>query len=180
MAKGEGGGKTREMKIFSIDLLVGEFRAKGEEAFRRRYNFPVLLASKEPPVDSGWLDLKTEESLVSRKPRGETSRKRTAIAVVKSDRNAYKAKITIGRAKNNDIVLRAAKVSKVHAALIPDEDGNFTLQDMGSSNGTKLNDERLKVNEPAPIRTGDVIKLWRFEFEYHEPDSFARMIKILA
>ncbi|MBD2089049.1 FHA domain-containing protein [Microcoleus sp. FACHB-1515] len=43
----------------------------------------------------------------------------------------------------------------------------FQLVDVGSSNGTFLNGERLSANQPAPLRSNNVIKIgaqeWTFE-----------------
>jgi hypothetical protein len=168
------------MESFSFSELASEYRRLGKEKFRRTYGHPFLVMKKMPETDSDWLDLKTEESLVTRpkNKNGEPS-ERSAIPLKKTRRNAYKSKITVGRARNNDIVLRASKISKVHAAFIPVENG-YELVDMGSANGTVLNDVRISRNEPVPLKSGDRINLWRYEFEFHEPDSFTRMIKVLS
>lgn len=49
-------------------------------------------------------------------------------------------------------------VSRRHAA-IRFEDGNYTIEDLNSSNGTWVNENRLQSNQPRPLRNGDVIRL---------------------
>lgn len=49
-------------------------------------------------------------------------------------------------------------VSRQHAA-INFADGNFTIEDLKSSNGTWVNENRLAPNQPRPLRNGDVIRL---------------------
>ena len=53
--------------------------------------------------------------------------------------------ITIGRKSGNSIVLEDdLKVSRHHCAMFR-EAGDYIIRDMGSSNGTYLNDERLTL-----------------------------------
>lgn len=49
-------------------------------------------------------------------------------------------------------------VSRQHAA-ISSSDGNFTIEDLHSSNGTWLNENKLEPNQPRALRNGDVIRL---------------------
>lgn len=64
------------------------------------------------------------------------------------------ATVTIGRGAGNTIVLRGQGVSRRHASLTADPGGTaFTLTDLGSSNGTDLNDRPLTA--PAELRPRD-------------------------
>jgi hypothetical protein len=49
-------------------------------------------------------------------------------------------------------------VSRVHAAIERSED-TLTLVDMGSSNGTMLNGQKLAPSQPRVLRDGDEIRL---------------------
>jgi hypothetical protein len=49
-------------------------------------------------------------------------------------------------------------VSRIHAAINRSED-TLTLIDMGSSNGTHLNGQRLAPEQPRVLRDGDEIRL---------------------
>jgi pSer/pThr/pTyr-binding forkhead associated (FHA) protein len=64
--------------------------------------------------------------------------------------------VKIGKGPQNDIILSDASVSSTHA-MISFEDGGFKISDLGSRNGTLLNDAR--VTEPRPIQHGDLIKM---------------------
>lgn len=48
-------------------------------------------------------------------------------------------------------------VSRIHAALLRNED-SLTLVDLGSSNGTHLNGQRLIAEQPRVVRDGDEIR----------------------
>lgn len=65
-------------------------------------------------------------------------------------------RISIGRATNNDIVLRDPTVSKFHAWFECDDEGQFYLADGHSTNGTRLNGNPL-AKQPERVGQGDEI-----------------------
>ena len=141
-----------------------------------------LLLRHSPPDESDWIDIKTVETS-AKKLQQEADRAVPilAVALLKSDRNTYSSKITVGRAKNNDIVIRAPKISKLHCAFRLKKRGRaFELVDMGSSNGTWHNGSRLSKNEASRIKTGDRVSFWRYVFEYLDLDSFIAFLNAPA
>ena len=76
----------------------------------------------------------------------------------KSDRNPWEDRVLIGRASNNDIVLRDTSVSKVHARALV-EAGAWSIADARSTNGTWVDGERLAPGRTAPLRSQTVLKL---------------------
>jgi len=68
--------------------------------------------------------------------------------------------ITIGRAKDNVVVVESATVSGHHCAIIRDGPG-FTLKDLESTNGTRLNSK--DVTE-AKLRPKDIVQIGSVEF----------------
>jgi pSer/pThr/pTyr-binding forkhead associated (FHA) protein len=80
------------------------------------------------------------------------------LPVVKAANNPYADRVSVGRARNCDIVVREPSVSKLHAVVRIDGD-LFSLVDIGSQNGTYLNGQRLAANEAAPIAINDAILL---------------------
>jgi len=65
-----------------------------------------------------------------------------------------KSIITIGREAGNDIVLESPQISRYHTRLTL-QGGVYVVEDMGSTNGTFLNGQR--VSRPTPVTTGDLI-----------------------
>lgn len=65
-------------------------------------------------------------------------------------------RVSIGRAMNQDIVLRHPRVSKFHAFFIT-KAGDWSIADAGSTNGTTVNGVRLAPRKPALLRSGDQV-----------------------
>lgn len=75
--------------------------------------------------------------------------------------------ITMGRQAGNEIHLNDALVSRQHARLDCTDSG-CTLTDLGSANGTILNDERLPPNVPYPLADKAVIQIGPFRLTYEQ------------
>ncbi len=74
----------------------------------------------------------------------------------------------IGRAEDNTLCLDDPYAS-AHHALILWREGRWWIEDLGSHNGTLLNDERVEA--PAPLASGDEILIGKTEmtFEMRQP-----------
>jgi pSer/pThr/pTyr-binding forkhead associated (FHA) protein len=75
--------------------------------------------------------------------------------------------ITIGRAVENDIVITSKRVSREHAR-VRREGWRVMLEDLGSTNGTFLNDQRVLA--PMALRDGDQIKIGDVTLIFRDPD----------
>ena len=78
-----------------------------------------------------------------------------------------KDSIVIGRAVENDIVVTSKRVSREHACVRRDG-WRVVLEDMGSTNGTFLNDERVLL--PRALHDEDRIKVGDVVLTFHDPD----------
>jgi pSer/pThr/pTyr-binding forkhead associated (FHA) protein len=63
----------------------------------------------------------------------------------------------IGRDERNHVVIDDRRMSHFHARLRRDGEGRFTVEDRGSTNGTRLNGEIL--TQPSPMRDNDEIEV---------------------
>ncbi|MBW2455769.1 MAG: FHA domain-containing protein, partial [Deltaproteobacteria bacterium] len=74
-----------------------------------------------------------------------------------------KGQMTIGRDPAFEIIVDADGVSRRHA-IIHNAEGVVTLEDLGSTNGTLLNGER--VTEPTQLAEDDLIQVGAAVFKY--------------
>lgn len=68
-----------------------------------------------------------------------------------------KDQLVIGRDKDTDVALNDGNVSRKHAVIKRSPNGGFTLQDLGSRNGTFLND--VKLEYATGLNKEDMIKI---------------------
>ncbi|NCJ05912.1 FHA domain-containing protein [Synechococcales cyanobacterium C] len=64
----------------------------------------------------------------------------------------------IGREPDNHLVISETIVSRYHARIEPVKEG-YTLTDLSSANGTKLNDQVLTAQVPVRLSSGDRIEI---------------------
>src|SRR3974390_2153649 len=72
---------------------------------------------------------------------------------------------TIGRAPDNRLVVNELKVSSHHAQIRPEGQG-YEIIDLGSSNGTFVNEQQLLPNLPRFLYPGDQIRIGDTRFTY--------------
>ena len=77
------------------------------------------------------------------------------------------AALTVGRALTSDVPLLDPTVSRRHASLVADDSG-IELNDLGSSNGTFVNGERV---DHARIAPGDVLTFGKLSFNVSESEA---------
>jgi pSer/pThr/pTyr-binding forkhead associated (FHA) protein len=80
---------------------------------------------------------------------------------------------TLGR-QGTDVLITDATISRNHARITL-EDGVVTVEDLGSSNGTKVGDLRLSANQPTTAPAGTVLKFgnWQARLEIGGPSAAA-------
>ena len=71
----------------------------------------------------------------------------------------------LGRSPDCEIILEVAAVSRRHAVITRDED-RYTVQDMGSRNGTFVNGHR--VVDRSPLRNGDQLLICDLLLAFHD------------
>ena len=71
-------------------------------------------------------------------------------------------KTTIGRNEQNSIIIKDSLASNFHAEIIPDGE-NYTLHDLGSTNGTRLNGQKVIK---APLFSGCEINIGDIKLVY--------------
>jgi pSer/pThr/pTyr-binding forkhead associated (FHA) protein len=87
--------------------------------------------------------------------------------------------VRIGRADDNDVVLRDPRVSRRHAELVRSEH-HFELRDLGSRNGTFVNGQ--SVVEPIEVASGDRLTFGGVHLQFQDGAStiIARPVRLLS
>ncbi|MGE0452268.1 MAG: FHA domain-containing protein [Vicinamibacteria bacterium] len=157
----------------------------GAQGFREAYPAPALLVTEvtlgpDAPADGD------ADATVRNGPQLMTLIKHGASAfrymdqvgfLVKRPGNAFPQFVSVGRAANNDLVLAVERVSKFHAYFTNVLD-SWSLTDYRSTNGTKLNGEKLEPNQPRPLQDGDVIEFGdQIELRFLAPEAFYESLR---
>ena len=86
----------------------------------------------------------------------------TAGALKGTSLDLSQQQITLGRANDATLVLNDDYASSRHARIFP-QDGQWIVEDLGSTNGTYL--DRQKVTRPMPVPTGVPIRIGKTVLE---------------
>ena len=86
----------------------------------------------------------------------------TAGALKGTSLDLTQQQITLGRANDATLVLNDDYASSRHARIFP-QDGQWIVEDLGSTNGTYL--DRQKVTRPTPVPLGVPIRIGKTVLE---------------
>jgi len=98
--------------------------------------------------------------------------------------NSWLEWIAVGRARNNDLILRHQSVSKLHARIHVEQAGGekpaarsaFWLTDMRSTAGTTVNGAVIAPSRPYPLNPGDEIGLGQVTCEFLDSAALYRKL----
>jgi hypothetical protein len=97
--------------------------------------------------------------------------------LTKSVDNPWQERVSVGRARNNDIVLPHKSVSKLHAHFVTTQEGRVAIVDAGSRNGTRLNDEKLASGKRAFPKNGDNVTFGAVAMTFIDADALYDLVK---
>jgi len=85
-----------------------------------------------------------------------------------------RARMTIGRSEEADIVIPEPLVSRIHAKIKRTRQGRWIIVDLGSRNKTFLNDRRIKAHL---LNNNDSLHLAQVPIVFHDPTGASDAIK---
>ncbi|MHC4840088.1 MAG: FHA domain-containing protein [Planctomycetota bacterium] len=97
--------------------------------------------------------------LVVRVPRGAT----TDV----SEHSFTRREVVVGRSPDCDLVLPGdeVRVSRQHVKIVRERDA-YHMHDLGSRNGTMLNNSLVEPNSDSPLNSGDTVKMGSVEIQF--------------
>jgi len=154
-----------------------EWRARAaahdRDEFSAAYPHPFLLALsglEAPPPPAPTVRVEGGPQLMAalkaERRRLAAGGQAPAVLPVRKVHTTFPSMITVGRARNNDIVVPDALVSKFHA-FFRQVEGEWMLADAGSANGTKIGDLELPPKgAPERVRLGDRVSFGVSAFRF--------------
>jgi molecular chaperone DnaK (HSP70) len=139
----------------------------------------VLLADTPEEIVAQGIGLEFEASSKKLEPSIQFSvagLEQAGVSDITSDMNLWKiisaekipillpmGRTTVGRNKDCGLLIDDVKVSRLHAEFLASQK-NLELVDLGSTNGTYVNSERLTPNQPRPLAAGDELRFGNSKF----------------
>jgi hypothetical protein len=155
---------ARREKLALISRPVIEFRTDDQLAlgeFGIQTRTVKLGEGQAEQADHGHTAVYSASERIQAPLRDErAARAGRAILVAEGKRHAIGPRgATIGRSRECDIVLGDSNVSRKHAELRMGAQGQWTIADLGSTNGVRVNGRGAPAGEAQPIAPGDHVTL---------------------
>jgi hypothetical protein len=151
-----------EVDIFttgiSVDPTFGEFEQELREADEAK-----RAAALQTPQRGGLEKIAAIE-LIARVTIGHEAHE-IPLSLVPGGK-----RLSVGRVSDNELSLNDASVSKIHAALMMNQQGTLLVADTGSTNGTFINGRRISYGEARQIEDGDVVGFGDVEVRFRKAE----------
>jgi hypothetical protein len=151
------------LKSYLVNWLSGQHQETGIEEFERALPGPWLVWEagpwRPPPPDRA--------TMVTSGLRGRTS-SADALAIEVSPRigRARFEGVRLGRGSENDLVVDDGTLSRAHLLLRPGDEA-WTLEDLRSSNGTRVDGEPVGV-KPVALQSGSRIEAGSVRLTFYD------------
>lgn len=143
---------------------------------------PVLLAtgtlaikvlSASTPRTTGQIELPVDSSIQERLRNDPQLAKIYRVRRI----DGRDGPLRVGRTADNDIAIDDSSLSRHHATL--EVGGDLVhVTDLGSKNGTFLDEQQLDANSPAAVKSEDVLRFGRVSFQLYFPKGLYRALRI--
>ncbi|MHC5036066.1 MAG: FHA domain-containing protein [Planctomycetota bacterium] len=172
----------------TIDEFLKQYRGLAKNVFLTRFYDPALVVSLPLPGGKGSQKVaqkllsESKGTVLAKGEEADSSITTLIMPLVKSDRSPPGEKITLGRGRDNDLVIMNASVSRRHALFKVDPASKMAeVEDMGSSFGTEVEGQRLSPKEPVPVESGAKIVLGQsVHCTFLFPEDLYEYMKTLA
>jgi pSer/pThr/pTyr-binding forkhead associated (FHA) protein len=160
-----------------LDEYLEDCRRFQKETFVKAHPHPwLVIATSQEETGDRWRAFRTtsvnSKSLARRADLPAVAEGYRVLRIAKTADNPWRNRISVGRARNNDMVIRDRSVSKLHAHFSFDEGGHALLTDAGSRNGTRVNGERIQGSDAVALVSGDELRIGRVEGVFQDSGAF--------
>lgn len=149
---------------------------QSSEDFVRDHPYHVLVeveAQPGAPADDAAVTERLDSAFIRR--QAASSREAQVFEVKTTDETP----LLVGRAPQCGITLEHVSVSKEHARFTW-VDGALMLEDLGSTNGTIVNNRRLQANTPTKVLPDDGVRFGKAtSFHLMNPNGFFHYLGLL-
>jgi serine/threonine protein kinase len=139
--------KDPDQRFGSVQAFANAFEQACQE--EETYRIPLSKQSSSLPHPTGGREHTMEVALHG--PSGRTMLGSTVC--------------TLGRAQDNQLVISDPKASSHHAEIRPSAQG-YSIVDLGSTNGTFVNEQLLMRDMPRALNQGDAIRIGNVTLTY--------------
>ncbi|MGH2494189.1 MAG: FHA domain-containing protein [Ktedonobacteraceae bacterium] len=149
------------------------------------WNNPDLLTIVADPADSATMRPGTAPQASQVAPAVMNKIEEPAHLILRADNNEVlndytldKYEMSIGRAPNSDILLSKDKLTSRRHATILYENGQYSIRDERSANGTFVNSQQLDESAVRPLQNGDHIGIGEHELVFQTAQSSSSGVDI--
>lgn len=134
-------------------LAEGEFELESEVRAEEGWEMPSVIE---------------QTHVFTQKEAASVAATGKAVLVPLGEGNPFvvdKAVTTVGRRKENDLVIPDPSISRYHARIERGEEG-YLLEDLGSTNGTVVNHKKLGKHGKWTLKDGDLVAFAEMKFRF--------------
>ncbi len=159
------------------DYLARLAAGQGKADFVRE--LPALLLVEIEGTEGGDADVAVTAKLTSNAVRSRSLASREARVFPLGGGDGVALPASVGRAHQCGVVVEHPSVSKEHARL-DRGDGGLVVEDLGSTNGTFVNGQKLAARVKHTVRPDDAVRFGRASM-YHllDPSGFFAYLDLL-
>jgi hypothetical protein len=161
------------VKSYLLSWLAREHAATELEAFERQLPGPWLVWEAGP-----WAPPPPDRDTLVAVPRRGRPSSGEALVLEVSPRmgRARISGVRVGRGPENDLVVDDGTLSREHFLLRPSDERGWTLEDLRSSNGTRVDGVPVE-GTPVPVPAGASITAGSVSFTFLDAQGLYRRMR---
>ena len=158
-------GKKKQSSTGAVPVSVFRFFHQLLDLFKKKSKQPktFTINHETPSIQKATADSPTNRDALN---QSANAAKKTQIQRVK----------TVGRGAQCQIVVAHGTVSGTHCEIQQLGNGSFVIRDLGSTNGTYVNGQKVYMQWTA-LQCGDALKLGGYECAFESPRGNLPVLK---